>query len=282
MNRNSEDYMSVEEEEDEILAEYPIYLSTELSKYLYNFQYPMRSTPFTNKNGPNAARLKPKSKMVELDIPLDTRSPHYSTERGEDFAMGLNDKTIKTAYDRRMEEHEEELLNRGSKKNSNNNREEELLDKMTFTSTEVPGQTRYVVGVIRDEELHLTPLNSTVQLRPGFKYIDKMDEKWKAANKRIQDVEKQEEKKKNIDPNTAQSVQMSVKNTEREGNVKRNLYSMAVRNAEEENWQPIVYYDENVREINYPYFFTEFLLLVDPSGISKRKIIFSIQGDFRL
>lgn len=272
------------DEEDEILAEYPIYLSTELTKYLYKFQYPMRSTPFTSRNGPNAARLKPRAKMVELDIPLDTRSPNYSTERGEDFAMGLNDKTIKTAYDRRMEEHEEELsgLNRNQKK-----KEEELLDKMTMTSTEVPSQTKYVIGVIRDgkqikrerkkkgdlhcffsiEELHITPINTTVQLRPGFKYIDKIDEKWKAANKRIQDVEKQEEKKKNTDPTTAQSVQVSVKNTEREGTIKRNLYSMAVRNAEEEEWQPIVYYDENVscfyiensREIN-TLFFSHFKL----------------------
>ncbi|KAI7900715.1 DNA-directed RNA polymerase III subunit Rpc5 [Cokeromyces recurvatus] len=226
-------------EEDEILAEYPIYLTTELSKYLYLFQYPMRSTPFTTRTGPNAARLKPKAKMVELDLPLDTRSPNYSTERGEDFAMGLNDKTIKTAYDRRMEEHEEEMMGHKSKK-----KEEELLDRMTLTSTQVPSQTKYVVGIIRDEELHITPINTTVQLRPGFKYIDKIDEKWKAANKRIQDVEKQEERKQN-DTGTAQTVQVSVKNAEREGSIRKNLYSMAVRNAEEEEWQPIVYYDEN-------------------------------------
>lgn len=137
------------EVEDEVLAEYPIYLTTELSKYLYMFQYPMRSTPFNNRNGPNAARLKPKAKMVELDLPLDTRSANYSTERGEDFAMGLNDKTIKTAYDRRMEEHEEEL-SMGHSYKAPKKIEEELLDKMTLTSVEVPIQTKYVVGVIRD------------------------------------------------------------------------------------------------------------------------------------
>ncbi|KAL7320917.1 hypothetical protein PS15m_000754 [Mucor circinelloides] len=242
-NNNNAHSSSEEEEQDEILAEYPIYLTTELSKYLYMFQYPMRSTPFTSKTGPSAARLKPRSKKVELDLPLDTRSTHYSTERGEDFAMGLNDKTIKTAYDRRMEEHEEELSMGHSYKAPK--KEEELLDKMTMTSIDVPSQTKYVIGVIRDEELHLTPINTTIQLRPGFKYIDKIDEKWKAANKRIQDVEKLEEKKRGTDPNTAQTLQVSVKNTEREGNMRKNLYSMAVRNAEEEDWQPIVYYDEN-------------------------------------
>ncbi|KAI8644531.1 DNA-directed RNA polymerase III subunit Rpc5 [Parasitella parasitica] len=237
------EYSNTMEEEDEVLAEYPIYLTTELSKYLYMFQYPMRSTPFTSKTGPSAARIKPRAKMVELDLPLDTRSTNYSTERGEDFAMGLNDKTIKTAYDRRMEEHEEELNMGHSYKVPR--KEEELLDKMTLTSVNVPSQTKYVVGVIRNEELHLTPINTTIQLRPGFKYIDKIDEKWKAANKRIQDVEKLEEKKREVDTNTAQAVQVSVKNTEREGNIRRNVYSMAVRNADDEDWQPIVYYDEN-------------------------------------
>lgn len=97
------------------------------------------------------------------------------------------------------------------------------------------------------EQLHLTPINTTVQLRPGFKYIDKIDEKWKEANKRIQDVEKEQEKKRQVSANTAQAVQVSVKNADREnGNIRRNLYSMAVRNAEEEDWKPIVYYDENV------------------------------------
>lgn len=149
--------MSQEEEimevEDEILAEYPIYLTSELTKYMYMFQYPMRSTPFTGKTGPSAARLKPKAKMVELDIPLDTRSQNYSTERGEDFAMGLNDKTIKTAYDRRMEEHEEEL-SMGHSYRQPKKKEEELLDKMTFTSVEVPNQTKYVIGVIRDGNVY--------------------------------------------------------------------------------------------------------------------------------
>ncbi|KAI8978124.1 DNA-directed RNA polymerase III subunit Rpc5 [Pilobolus umbonatus] len=236
------DFMDLDHDDDEVLAEYPVYLTNQLSKHLYVFQYPMRSLPFSNKTGPSAARLKPHAKMVELDVPIDTRSTHYSTERGEDFAMGLNDQTIKTAYDKRMEEVEEERMgfNRQQKK-----KEEELLDKMTMTSVEIPNQTQYVVGVIRDGELHLTPVNTTIQLRPGFKYIDKIDEKWKAANKRIQDVEKQEEKKKVAEKAEAQAVQVSVKNAEREGNVRRNLYSMSVRNADEEPWLPISYYDQH-------------------------------------
>ncbi|KAI7863361.1 Sin-like protein conserved region-domain-containing protein [Spinellus fusiger] len=198
--------MSIDSDaEDEILAEIPVYLNSNLSEYLYLFQYPLRNAPFNNKNGPVAARIKPGSKMVELDLPLDIRSPCYNTDRGEDFAMGMNDKTIKTAFDRRMEEHEEESSH---SYNKTKKKEEELLDKMTLTSTYIPDQTKYLVGVLRQDELHVTPIHSVVQMRPGFKYIDKIDDKLKAANKRIQDQEKLEEKKPVVEKNEIQAVQV--------------------------------------------------------------------------
>lgn len=143
----SADYSNSDmDEDDPVVAEFPVYLSNELSKDLYLLQYPMRNTPFGPRQGPMAARIKPEAKMVQLDLPLDTRSNFYSTERGEDFAMGMNDKAVKTAYDRRMEEHEDEQRFGRNKKQQ----EDELLDKMTLTSTQVPTQTKYLVGVIHN------------------------------------------------------------------------------------------------------------------------------------
>ncbi|KAI8139317.1 DNA-directed RNA polymerase III subunit Rpc5 [Fennellomyces sp. T-0311] len=239
------------DEDDEVLTEIPVYLNNHFSKFLYVFQYPLRNAPFNSRNGPVAARVKPKAKMVELDLPLDTRSPNYSSERGEDFAMGMNDKKIKTAYDKRMEEHEEEQMYGRS---SSGKKEEELLDRMTFSSTEVPAQTKYVVGALRDGELHLTPVRGTIQMRPALKYIDKIDEKFKAANKRIQDVEKEEDDpNKKAETGKAQTLQVSMKNAEKDGAGRRNAYSLAVRNAEEEAWQPVVYYDETTQQAEMVY-----------------------------
>lgn len=45
-------------------------------------------------------------------------------------------------------------------------------------------------------------------MRPAFKYIDKIDEKFKAANKRIQDAEKSEEQKSTPPEAKAQAVQV--------------------------------------------------------------------------
>lgn len=137
---------SGDDEDDEVIGEIPVYLSNNLAKFLYVFQYPMKNAPFTSSNGPIAARIKPNANMVELDLPLNTRSPYYSTDRGEEFAVGMNDKEIKTAYDKRMEEYEEEMqYGRVTTK-----KEVELLDRLTLSSTEVPQQTKYAVGVLHD------------------------------------------------------------------------------------------------------------------------------------
>lgn len=66
-------------------------------------------------------------------------------------------------------------------------------------------------------------------------------------------MEKQEEKKKVTEPGQAQAVQVSVKNAERAGNVRKNQFSLAVKNADEEDWQPIVYYDEYVNFYSFIY-----------------------------
>ncbi|ORX54540.1 hypothetical protein DM01DRAFT_1345701 [Hesseltinella vesiculosa] len=244
--QDDRDFYNVDPD-DEIVAELPVYLSNALTPFLYLLQYPMRQTPFAERQGPLAARIKPNAKMVQLDLPLDTRSTHYSTERGEEFSMGMHDKAVKTAYDRRMEEYEDERQGIKSKK-----KEEELLDKMTLTSTLIPTQTNYLVGVLHQGELHLTPLQTIIQMRPGFSYLDKIDDKLKAANKRIQEVERQEEKKKQ-EKGEPQTLQVSMKQGDNQGATRRNIYSMAVRNADDEDWQPVVYYDQNSPEAEAAY-----------------------------
>lgn len=57
-------------------------------------------------------------------------------------------------------------------------------------------------------ELHLTPVRSTIQMRPALRYIDKIDEKFKAANKRIQDIEKDDAPAKKPAPSKAQALQV--------------------------------------------------------------------------
>jgi hypothetical protein len=40
--------------------------------------------------------------------------------------------------------------------------------------------------------MHLTPFHGVVQLRPSFKYLDKIDEKHRQATKKVSDEENKE------------------------------------------------------------------------------------------
>ncbi|RUS29318.1 Sin-like protein conserved region-domain-containing protein [Jimgerdemannia flammicorona] len=230
---------AAEDDDDEVIREIPVFLSQQLAKYLYLLQFPVRNFPFTPGSGPIAARIKPISQLVELDLPLDTRSSMYSEERGKDLAKGTNDKPIRTALDK-----DDDDSVRVKKKE-----EEEMLDRQTLSSCLVPNQTNYMVGVIKDNELHLTPVRSTVQLRPSLKYLDKIDEKTKAANKKASDEDNKEERAKKTAEaeNKAKAVQISVKSSNPDQLQRKNIYSMAHRMAEEEAWTKLTYYDETVR-----------------------------------
>jgi len=78
-------------------------------------------------------RLKPKSGLIELDIPMETNR-FYDEEKGEKWNK---------------------------------------VDRQTFGGVLKTGQGKYMVGVFKDDELHVSPIDSVAQLRPQFKYFDK-------------------------------------------------------------------------------------------------------------
>lgn len=132
--------VNVTEEEDEIVQEIPVYLSTKLAQNLYLFQYPLRQLPFKPETGPCAARIKPKSNMLEVDIPLDTRAPTYDKARGDDMASAVSGEKFKTVFDQEDNDYSGRPQTRA------------LLDKQTLGSTLIPSKTKYLVGVLRDSK----------------------------------------------------------------------------------------------------------------------------------
>ncbi|CAO3597383.1 unnamed protein product [Absidia cylindrospora] len=209
----------------------------------------MRNTPFAPRQGPTAARIKPNAKWYS-SIYLWTHGRGIIVQNvGKTLPWGCMTRLSRQHMIDVWKNMKNEQRFGGNSKNKK--QEDELLDKMTLTSTEVPTQTKYLVGVMHNDELHVTPLKTVIQMRPGFNYLDKIDEKYKAANKRIQDVERQEEKKK-MDAQ-AQTVQVSMKQNDHGVNSRNNLYSMAVRNADQEQWKPVTYYDETTSEAELEY-----------------------------
>lgn len=82
---------------------------------------------------PVKARFKPQNEQLELDIALDQTSGHFD-QSAEDYLQQSH---------------------------------------RTFESTKIEKLSHYCVGVYRDGELHLTPIQGILQLRPSLSYIDK-------------------------------------------------------------------------------------------------------------
>ncbi|CAH1762716.1 23372_t:CDS:2 [Entrophospora sp. SA101] len=236
---------------NDIVQEIPIFLSQQLSNNLYIVQHPVRphNNPYTGINAPCEARFKQDSVKLELDIPLQTNSKWYDHERGKDLALGLNDKEAKTIYDRTWRR----------------DQSEGLLDRQTLQSTIVPQQANYWMGVVKDGNLHLTPIRSTFQLRPGLKYLDKIDEKQKNANKKAQAMEEEDTNNEfgSINGGNKQSTDEFIigssktkitgkvkgKNTEtntEKSSIKKNVRTNAQRFNDEEKWKKMKYYDYDV------------------------------------
>ncbi|KAF9986112.1 hypothetical protein BGZ65_008733 [Modicella reniformis] len=228
------------DEGDELVKEIPVYLSQRLAKYLYLFQYPVRTAGFSygQSCGPNKARIKPISQLIEIELPIDTNSTEYNRERGEELALGMNDKPLRTALDGEPDVDETK----------------ELLDKQILVSSLIPNATNYLAGVLRNDEMHLTPFYGAVQLRPSFKYLDKIDEKHRQASRKVSDEENKEilAKQKAEMEQKAKALQVQVRSAA-DSEARKASGPNKARLADEESWTKLDYFDAESSEADIIY-----------------------------
>ncbi|KAJ3045652.1 DNA-directed RNA polymerase III subunit RPC5 [Rhizophlyctis rosea] len=205
-----------EEEEDEIVREIDVFFAGNLAESLYIFQYPTRPHAFTDDYHPVAGRFKRKAQKFELDIPLDTYGPHYNQDAGKTLGEGTHDIPLPTASERRDE------------------RPAVLLQKQTLSSSLLPSHAKYMVGVFAEDELHLTPVNATLQLRPSLQYIDKMNEKKRATTQRANAELRKEEDPSYEDE--GKLVQLAVRALEDKEGAKKAIAQQMEEEIEREQW----------------------------------------------
>jgi len=154
------------EDNDPVIHEIPVYLSKSIPK-LYLFQYPVRPAilPYDNVEV-SRARVKPINKQVELELRMDTASPNYSRSKGEQIALNVDGPpSVREERTRAFQSN--------------------VMDKQTLVGSSAVEKTgRYAVGILNDNELHLTQVEGVVSLRPSLGYLDKSDlrSKTSAAN----------------------------------------------------------------------------------------------------
>lgn len=288
--------------DSELVASLPVYLSKSLlsGSSLHVFQYPIypRDRPLPVPYSAAARGLKissrwrPRANRVEVELPLDVREEVYNTDRGVEFGAGADvlaqkqaradaahggtssmEASSSSSRSRVKKEKEEEAqANRGPKK----------LEKIKLESTQVPNATEYMVGVIRDQALHLTRLESIVQLRPSMNYLDAIDEAREAEKRRDRaaaageigsDEEDEDEliemeapregstrsKKKEVKKPTAQTLSVALRtdpNAKKGGGMgmgggiseARDQLMAAQREADAERWVDLEWRDERSQE----------------------------------
>lgn len=165
-------------EDTELLASYPIYLSTSLppSSQLHLLQYPTypRKQPLQVPDSSRqrglvrAIRWRPKAGWIHIELPLDLRRSVYDEERGREMAKGVpmagGEIGIKNKGAGDSDADNEEggpPLGRRKKKRPLQPKIEDnetmgldkKLERIRLESDVMPNMTRYCVGVMRDREL---------------------------------------------------------------------------------------------------------------------------------
>jgi DNA-directed RNA polymerase-3 subunit RPC5 len=127
------------------------------------------------------ARIKPKQNKLEIEVELNTTNDNYSRTKGEQFAVNVDGKPGL-------------IMGNASKQQTSKEQryyKSNCMDKHVLTSTNATlGQMSrlYQLGILKNNKLHLNPVQSILQMKPSFEYFDIYDRKVK-ENKDAQHAE---------------------------------------------------------------------------------------------
>ncbi|KAL7268814.1 hypothetical protein RUND412_008545 [Rhizina undulata] len=251
-------------DDDPVIQTFNVTLHPSLAPHLQLFQYPVRAAgkPYTTAAscGPLEARWKPKSGLVEVDVPVNVRA-NYDKEKGRVWGDvlrkavaekekrsgggggrgvggggdGAGGKRRKVASESDEEEEEDETIFVDFEEAVSKGR---VLDRQTLGSRMQSEGGRYMVAVFKGDNLHFTPLSTTLQLRPQFPHVDSALDQERAATKALRDAAAPQKTPE------ARAVHLSVKSTD-DPSSQTSSTMKALRIAEEEEWVKCHWVDQD-------------------------------------
>ncbi len=147
LNGNNHAVVAAEEEEggeeeregDVVLQEFNVHISHQLASALHLMQYPTRHLPFKEHSRPTHGRIKPHSRLIEMELSLDTEAAYFDRERAGVLGVGLDNKPLLSATD----------VKNGGKASENG-----MLQTQTLSSCILPSAATYMIGVLRNGKTH--------------------------------------------------------------------------------------------------------------------------------
>ncbi|GFR03931.1 DNA-directed RNA polymerase III subunit RPC5 [Trichonephila clavata] len=213
MDSTVDDYCS---DDDEVVHEVDVYLSKALSEHLYLFHYPTRNNTaaFQDLTDCLSARIKPKQQKIELEFCIDVDSENYDTSRGEHIAYNVDGQNTT----------EDHYFKSG------------IMDKnLLMGSRSLESNDNYAVGFMKNGELHITPLHSTIEMRPGFLHMDKFDNTSKKALNPDENIGEEEEA-------VAVTVRFEGPNAERDRQMRQKSFQYFQQKNSSEPWMNLNYH----------------------------------------
>jgi len=245
---------------DAPIATIPIHLSNSMAPHLSIHQFPLLTQLRVPASAEAAgrrikARHKPKTGMVEVRLPLDTREDVYNEERGKELGVG-----------RDAEEAESSSAARRKRKSRDDEEMQKRLDEVRLVSQRVKGtkqRTTNMIGVLRGNKLYLHPVEKTYQLRPSLDYLDVLATKEKESRRGKDYDEDDDEEGEEAESRTTKARDVrEVIGTVKMGSDKDGFGGMSVvrkemltllRDEKEEKWHDLEWNDANTERASELY-----------------------------
>ncbi|KAK2624486.1 hypothetical protein QTJ16_006436 [Diplocarpon rosae] len=205
--------IEVESDSDPVKSSFDVFIKPHLTgeNQMYILQFPNRDSrqhyKKANASEPLKMRIKPNSGMVELDVPMDVYN-NYDKRKGATWGSAMK----KSSESKGTGSHglpggfgiggaAPGVRGRGAKgiedvqalqdqvlaDFENAVRRENVLVKQTLGGQAVSNEDttpQYMIGTFINNQLHLTPVDTVVQMRPQFHHIDAQAEHERASRGR--------------------------------------------------------------------------------------------------
>ncbi|KAJ5042220.1 uncharacterized protein L3040_004774 [Drepanopeziza brunnea f. sp. 'multigermtubi'] len=263
--------VDMENDPDPIKASYEVFIKPYLSadKQMYVLQFPNRDARqnYSKKNAaePLKMRIKPKAGMVELDVPMDVRN-NYDQRKGATWGSAIKKSAetkgagshglpggfgiggapppggrgrgarviedVRAVQDQILEDFENAI------------QREQVLVKQTLGGQAISNEEttpQYMIGTFLNDQLHLTPVDNVVQMRPQFHHIDAQSEQERAIRGRDAALGARTAPE-------ARVVHMTVKSTIDGEEATTESMDKRIQDAQSEAWKSHRFVDEDAEE----------------------------------
>ncbi|OKL57448.1 hypothetical protein UA08_07160 [Talaromyces atroroseus] len=250
---------------DPIVASYDVFLTdSQIARYV--LQYPDRELnndkPYEDQNRPKPTglRLKPKTGLVEVEVPINTSSDVYDVNKGLKYgeamkqsrvlreggafglAGGFNSQSGAAAAASRVKmEGDNGMQDVKSSKTQTILRNQTLAGRIKEPED---GEPVYMLGAFRGSNFFLSPVTAVVQLRPQLHHLDASEE---VSRARITRGKKDLEEDGAVREAEARAVDVKVKSAEA-GEAAPPGNMELLKKIQDEKWESYEWLDSETEE----------------------------------